>query len=60
MTTAEMLKQAKDMTNEQGKQAMNDAHACRESRRVTRENNRCDCFCCVYDRWHNVGANERY
>jgi hypothetical protein len=52
MTIAEMLKQAEPMTNEQGRQALNDAAACRESRRVRRESNRCTCFCCQYDRYH--------
>ncbi len=32
------------------RQALNDAAACRESRRVSRANNRCDCYCCTLDR----------
>jgi hypothetical protein len=50
MTQAEVLAQAAYMTAEQAKQALADAGACRESRRVTRETNTCTCFCCVFDR----------
>ena len=32
----------------------NDAAACRESRRVTRAENTCDCFCCQFDRLNYV------
>jgi hypothetical protein len=32
------------------KQALNDAKACRESRRVSVAMNACDCFCCCVDR----------
>lgn len=55
MTIPEMLKAAESMTNEQGRQAIRDAAACRESRRVSREQNDCTCFCCQYDRWHVNG-----
>jgi hypothetical protein len=32
------------------RQALADAAACRESRRVTRRTNRCGCYCCTVDR----------
>ena len=32
------------------KQALNDAEACRESRRVSVAANGCTCFCCTLDR----------
>lgn len=36
------------------KQALNDAEACRESRRVSVTANGCDCFCCSLDKWVKV------
>ena len=35
---------------EQTQQALRDAKACRESRKVTRTNNDCTCTCCRIDR----------
>ena len=52
MTISEMLGAAEHLTPEQAAQVVRDAGACRESRRVSRDANRCDCFCCVYDRDH--------
>ncbi len=51
MTKQQVIKQAQQMTESQVKQALNDASACQESRRVSRLHNRCDCFCCVLDQW---------
>jgi len=38
------------------KQALNDAEACRESRRVSVSANACDCFCCSLERWKRIGV----
>ncbi len=50
MTKQEVIRQAIRMDEKQSQQTLNDAEACRESRRVSRLANLCDCFCCQYAR----------
>jgi len=41
------------LTAAQVKQSLLDATVCRQSRRVSRESNRCECTCCTIERAHS-------